>query len=278
MQIVDVVNREAAPRPWAEGEKIPWDDPAFSSRMLREHLSQSHDAASRRQSLIDQHVATLHQLLAGRSARVLDLGCGPGLYTSRLARLGHCCVGYDFGPAAISYARAEAHRDGLACTYVQQDLRAGAFGDGFDLAMMLFGELNVFRPADAAAILAHARNALAPGGLLVLEVSTAEAVQAMGQRPRSWDSSTAGLFADGPHLLLTEAFWDQAERVAVERYYVVDAATGAVQRHASSTQAYSRDEQAAMLVAAGFGAVSHRESMAIDGEVFAGFEVVIARR
>jgi SAM-dependent methyltransferase len=278
MQLIDIVRREPLPQPWAEGEKIPWDDPAFSGRMLSEHLSQSHDAASRRQVLIDQHVATLHQLLGSRPGRVLDLGCGPGLYTSRLARLGHCCVGYDFGPAAIAYARAEAQRDGLACSYVQQDLRAGAFGEGFDLAMMLFGELNVFRPADAAVILAHARTALAPDGLLVLEVSTAEAVRAMGQRPRSWDSNPAGLFADGPHLLLTEALWDEAERVTIERYYVVDAATGAVQRHASTTQAYTRREQAELLQAAGFGPVHHRESMALDGQAFAGFEVVIARR
>jgi len=28
---------------------FPWDDPAFSERMLKEHLNQSHGAASRGQ-------------------------------------------------------------------------------------------------------------------------------------------------------------------------------------------------------------------------------------
>ena len=46
--LTDLIQRDIAPKPWAEGEKIPWNDPEFSRRMLKEHLSQKHDAASRR--------------------------------------------------------------------------------------------------------------------------------------------------------------------------------------------------------------------------------------
>ena len=28
--------------PWRDGVNLPWDDPLFSERMLREHLDQSH--------------------------------------------------------------------------------------------------------------------------------------------------------------------------------------------------------------------------------------------
>ena len=48
MNLLHVIQRSPAPVPWAEGENIPWHDPAFSERMLTEHLSQAHDAASRR--------------------------------------------------------------------------------------------------------------------------------------------------------------------------------------------------------------------------------------
>ena len=64
--------------------KIPWDEPAFSQRMLENHLSQEHDWASRRRAVIEQQVAWIAgQLPAG--ARILDLGCGPGFYTRLLA-------------------------------------------------------------------------------------------------------------------------------------------------------------------------------------------------
>ena len=98
MNLLDVVSRNLNPEPWVEGEKIPWHDPAFSSRMLQEHLTQAHDLASRKSDAIEAHVGWIHQtLLGGKPTNILDLGCGPGLYTSRLARLGHTCRGIDYG-------------------------------------------------------------------------------------------------------------------------------------------------------------------------------------
>ena len=48
MNLLNLTHRTSPPEPWAEGDKLPWHDPDFSRRMLREHLSQAHDAASRR--------------------------------------------------------------------------------------------------------------------------------------------------------------------------------------------------------------------------------------
>lgn len=277
MHISDIIGRSTPPQPWAEGEKIPWDEPGFSARMLREHLSQAHDAASRRGPLIDRHVAAIHAMLGGRPGRILDLGCGPGLYTSRLARLGHTCVGIDFGPASVAHARAEAAAEGLACTYEQADIREAAYGEGHDLVMLIFGELNAFRPDDAGLIVGKARAALSPGGLLLLELSTAEAVRAKGEGPATWQSAPAGLFADRPHILLRESFWDAGLRAATERYFVIDGG-GAVERHCLSTQAYSEDEQRELLAGCGLREVRHAPSLSGDGEVFEGFQVVTAQR
>ena len=63
MDLTDIVRRSCPPQPWVEGEKIPWHDPALSWRMLAEHLSQEHDAASRRLVVIERHVAWIHRTL-----------------------------------------------------------------------------------------------------------------------------------------------------------------------------------------------------------------------
>lgn len=63
----------------ADESKIPWDEPAFSQRMLANHLSQDHDWASRRQEIIEQQVEWIASQLSP-GAHILDLGCGPGLY------------------------------------------------------------------------------------------------------------------------------------------------------------------------------------------------------
>ena len=262
VDLLELVARQAVPEPWAEGEKIPWNDPDFSRRMLAEHLSQAHDMASRRFAVIDRHVAWIHGvLLQARPARILDLGCGPGLYTSRLARLGHECAGIDFSPASIAYAREQARTEGLRCTYVQHDIRTAEYGSGYDLVMFLFGELNVFRPAEAQAIVRRACQALGEGGLLLLEVHTFTCVCDIGQQPRSWYSAPSGLFSERPHLVLTESFWDDLRAVATERHFVVDAVTGDVARHAASVQAYTDEQYRSLLADGGLAGVSFYPSL-----------------
>jgi SAM-dependent methyltransferase len=256
LKLLDIIRRQSVPKPWAEGEKIPWNTPDFSRRMLNEHLSQEHDAASRRFEIIDKHVQWIHnQVLKGNPTRVLDLGCGPGLYTNRLARLGHRCVGIDFSPASIAYAREQAEEASLECTYIQQDIRTADYGDAYGLVMSIFGEFNVFRPGEARRILEKACRALVANGFLLLEPHTFAAVVKIGQQPASWYSAEEGLFSEEPHLCLQENFWDPGDHVAIQRYYIIDAAAGEVVRHSASTQAYTNEEYRSLLAECGFGEV-----------------------
>ena len=120
MNLLDLIQRTNPPKPWEEGDNIPWNEPEFSQRMLREHLSQAHDAASRRVEIIDRQVNWIHQVvLGGKPSKILDLGCGPGLYASRLTRLGHTCTGIDFSPASIRHARETASQNGLTIHYCE---------------------------------------------------------------------------------------------------------------------------------------------------------------
>jgi SAM-dependent methyltransferase len=256
MTLLDLINRTPIPQPWAEGDHIPWDDPEFSARMLKEHLSQEHDAASRRSATIDGHVQWIHSdLLCCKPAHILDLGCGPGLYTSRLARLGHTCTGIDFGPASLDYARAAAMQEGLACEYRLGDLRSADFGTGYQLVMQIFGEINVFTPANAARILQKACGALEKGGLLLLEVHSEDAVRRMAAAPTSWYSARAGLFSAHPHLCLEENFWDEPAQVATRRFAIIDAQgeqSAQVTRYAMSTHAYSDSGYQDLIAQSGF--------------------------
>jgi 2-polyprenyl-3-methyl-5-hydroxy-6-metoxy-1,4-benzoquinol methylase len=253
MELIDITRRRAVPQPWVEGEKIPWNDPDFSQRMLQEHLSQEHDAASRRLRTIDDQVEWIHtRILGSTSGRVLDLGCGPGLYTSRLARLGHTCTGIDFSPASIAYAREHAKTEQLPCDYIQMDIREADYGEGFDLVMLIFGEFNVFKPADARNILAKAARALKSGACLLLEAFNFPAVKEMVAQGKNWYSAQSGLFSDKPHICLIENFWNDELNVATERYYIIDAENGNVHLQAASTQAYTDQEYRDLLTEAGF--------------------------
>jgi len=262
MELIDIINRQAVPAPWSEGEKIPWNDPDFSQRMLREHLSQEHDAASRRLETVEKHVGWIHNtVLSGQATKILDLGCGPGLYTSRLAKLGHECVGIDFSPASIAYANESARAEKLPCTYIQQDIRVADYGYGYGLVELVFGEFNVFRRADAKAILEKACQALAENGHLLLEVHTFAIVRTIGKQPASWYSTNSGLFSDRPHFCLTENFWDDQQKVATTRYFILDGLTYKVTRYAASMQAYTNKQYQSLLEECGFRDVTFHPSL-----------------
>jgi SAM-dependent methyltransferase len=251
--LIDIIHRPLPPTPWDEGDCIPWSEPAFSERMLAEHLSQDHDLTSRRLETIDQHVEWIHEAVLNRQpARIVDLACGPGLYTARLAGLGHDCVGIDYSPAAIDYAKTLAEAEGLACEYHHADIRTADYGRGVALVMLVFGQFNVFRPADARAILAKAFDALAPGGTLLLEPQTFAQVEAGGQAGATWHSHERGLFSDQPHVWLQENFWDASTNASTERFLIIDTATAQITRYAQSNQAYTDEQYAALLTEAGF--------------------------
>lgn len=253
MQLIDLLNRSQPPKPWDEGDNIPWHEPGFSERMLSEHLSQDHDAASRREKRIDQHVHWIHNsLLSANAASILDLGCGPGLYCSRLARLGHTCTGIDYSPASIRYARQTAENEQLACQYQLQDLREADYGSGHDLVMLIFGEFNIFRPAHARAILGKAFASLKPGGLLLLEPHTYPYVEALGGQLPVWYASPGGLFSPRPHINLSECFWDAAKGAATVRHFILDLETSQLKRYAQSFQAYRMKDYEGLLRDVGY--------------------------
>ena len=280
MNLMDLLQRNPQPEPWAEGEKIPWNEPGFSRRMLREHLSQEYDWASRRGITIEKHVDWIHQkILSGLPARILDLGCGPGFYTSRLAKLGHECTGLDFSPASIEYARDYAQNANLHCSYQLEDIRKAGFGSGYDLAMFIFGEFNVFTPQDARRILQKVYQAIQTKGSLLLEVHTFEVVRQVGLQASSWYSSDSGLFSDRPHLCLQENFWDEDRSVATQRYFIVDAQTGRVTRYASSMQAYTEDQYRNVLEECGFQGIAFYPSLTGENDpTQPGLLVIVANK
>jgi SAM-dependent methyltransferase len=276
MDLSDIVMRSLPIEPWVEGDNIPWDDPDFSRRMLREHLSQDHGKASRKLDVIDRQVAWISASTnLADGSRVLDLGCGPGLYCTRLAQLGCTCNGIDYSPASIEFATQEAKRAGLDCRFVHGDIRRADFGRDHNLILFLFGEFNSFTREDALSILNSCYDSMTNGGTLILEPKRFEAYEQ--KITQSWYSSELGLFSDGPHIVLTEASWDKISKIETTRFHVIETKTGEVSRIASSSQAYTHKEYTLLLGDCGFRHVEFHDSL--DGEsVDEEFCVVVAKK
>lgn len=246
------------PTLWQGGGNLPWNDPDFSARMLREHLDESHGAATRqaaeRAAQLDWLWARLN-LAPGR--RLLDLTCGPGLYAVALAERGLRVTGVDFSPASIAYARRLAEERGAAerCEFIEADVRAYTpQPEAYDAALFLYGQLAVFPRDEAMALLRMAAAALRPGGRLAVELLDPARVDK--QDSTWWFTDDTGLWGERPFLHLGERRWDTAARASVERYTILHLETGAMDEIVLCDQAYEVEEMTAMMRAAGFSTVT----------------------
>ncbi len=118
----------------------------------------------------DMEVSALVSLLGLENPRrILDLACGFGRHTNRLAALGHHMTGVDITPGFQEIARRDAIDKGVDVDYRQVDMRNISFQAEFECVLMLFTAFGYFSDEENLVVLVNAVNALVPGGLLVFD-------------------------------------------------------------------------------------------------------------
>ena len=252
-----IYNRREIPELWKDGGNLPWDEPEFSERILREHLDESHGAASRNTSdrlkAIDRMWAWL-DLKEG--ARLLDVTCGPGLYAVEFARRGCQVTGYDFSPASIAYARDLARKLEVEdrCRFIQQDVRTMELeAAAFDAAIFIYGQLSVFPTEQTRALLGEIGRSLAPGGRLCVELLNPDRLDK--KNSSWWFTDDTGLWGDRPFMHLGERFWLEEQQMSVERFLTLDLETGALDTVTLCDQSYKPETVVELMQEAGFTSV-----------------------
>ena len=103
----------------------------------------------------------------GRS--VADFGCGPGLYTQRLARTKAAVIGIDFSQNSLDYARKQAAEENLNIKYVHQNYLEFSSDQKYDLILMIFCDFCAISPAQRKTLLEKFRTFLKPEGSILLD-------------------------------------------------------------------------------------------------------------
>ncbi|MEV7445840.1 methyltransferase domain-containing protein [Streptomyces sp. NPDC091204] len=176
-------------------------------------------------------------------ARVLDLCCGPGLFTAPLARAGHAVTGVDLSAPLLGRARARCQDAGVKARFVEADMLRFAEPEAFDAIVNMFTSFGYLdRHEDNVQVLRNAHTSLAPGGTLLVDVVGKEILARLDERVSCSEQ-------DGKLLFQRDTVLDDWSRLRSD-WYSVDGSRAA--RGSMTLHLYGATDLRAMLAAAGF--------------------------
>jgi cyclopropane fatty-acyl-phospholipid synthase-like methyltransferase len=200
-----------------------WTDEHTSEQMLAFHLDGEIDVSSRRTGFIDNSVRWLQEHFdLSNSSRVIDFGCGPGLYTSRIARLGAEVFGIDFSSRSIEYARASARRENLEVTYIEADYLDFQPEGAFDLITMIMCDFCALSPEQRLTMLEKFEGLLSDQGRIILDVYSLRAFGERQERLVCEKNQLNGFWSANPYYGFVASFKYDDEKVSLDKYTIVE--------------------------------------------------------
>ncbi|MEK5039029.1 class I SAM-dependent DNA methyltransferase [Sporosarcina sp. FSL K6-3457] len=120
----------------------------------------------------DAYVDLLDEAAGGIAGkRVLDIGCGTGLLSVKLAKIGAKVTGIDLSAEMLAVAEGRAKALSLPVQFIEQPMQQLAGFTGFDLAVIAIDSLNYLADQeDVQATFQQIYASLAVGGALVFDV------------------------------------------------------------------------------------------------------------
>ncbi|MCF6408558.1 class I SAM-dependent DNA methyltransferase [Pseudalkalibacillus salsuginis] len=109
----------------------------------------------------------------GHTHSLLDIGCGTGEISTRLAKIGYHVTGIDLSEEMLAVARRKAEQNGLEIPFYQQDMRDLNGFTHQDIAVIFCDSLNYLRtPEDVKTTFHSVYKSLRNDGLLLFDVHT----------------------------------------------------------------------------------------------------------
>ncbi|MGN9791043.1 SAM-dependent methyltransferase [Streptomyces sp. OZ13] len=201
-----------------------WTDPHISERMLAAHLDPHVDLSTYRAEYLEQVVAWITDRFdVGAGRRIADFGCGPGLYTTRLARTGASVTGLDISARSLGHADSLARTEGLSVRHLRQNYLTYRDDARYDLILLVMRDYCALPPDGRKALLRTVREHLETGGSFVFDVDSASAFADVRERSTYAPSLMDGFWSDRPYFGFHNTYRYEREYVSLDKYEIFEA-------------------------------------------------------
>ena len=262
MDIERILKHTGKPQLFEKGTSVMWTDPHISKQLLELHINPDNDWASRSKDKIE-HVSTwILERIGKPELKILDLGCGPGLYAEYMANKGHSVTGVDFSKNSIQYAIRQAEEKQLDIEYLHKNYLDLDFENQFDLVILIYLDFCVLLPEERDNVLGNIFRALKKGGSFICDVVNEKNIEKK-TISQSWEIQKKGFWKDSPYLALTNGYHYPDARVLASQHIVVGE-DDTIDTFIFWSHYYTKNELAPIFEAKGFSNIENYENVLPD--------------
>ncbi|GIO42705.1 class I SAM-dependent methyltransferase [Paenibacillus apis] len=209
------------PRLYTPSTGAFWDDEHISKGMLEAHLNPDWNAATRKHDFVDKSVNWIASIAQpAQYQKLLDLGCGPGIYAERFHKAGYQVTGIDFSKRSIDYAKEQALHNKSNIEYRYQNYLTIDYKEQFDVITLIFCDYAPLSFANRLILLRKVYQALKPNGKFMFDVFTPLRRKT---ESRSWYfSDEGGFWNEKPHICLDSVYqYDDEDHTELRQSIVI---------------------------------------------------------
>ena len=223
-KIYDGLNKSEIFNP---GDESIWTNEHMATSMLTAHLDDSNDAASynalKRKQICDFIIDKTDVTMGDK---IVDFGCGPGLYCNAFALDGYDVTGIDQSDNSLGYGRDRAEADGINIDYINEDYTKISGLYDYSLAIMISCDYGVLPPSQRKLFLKNVNDSLASGGYFVLDVMNENEYNNQKQNSENtWSQEESGFYRPHPYTVMSRKHFYDDEKVICDTHCVLDGAS-----------------------------------------------------
>ena len=208
------------PEVYRENSEAFWNDEHISKQLLEAHLNPNFEGASRNHEFIEKSIEWIGSQVVGDNVKILDLGCGPGLYSLPLAQRGWVVTGIDFSEGSIRYAKQKSKEVGCEIRYEFRDYLTIDFENEFDLVLLIYCDFAVLAPEKRKILVEKIFRAMKPGGKLILDVFSASNYKNRREE-QTWEMNPKGGFWNEDSYFCLTGLYEYENNVFLDQYMVM---------------------------------------------------------
>lgn len=198
-----------------------WENTHIAKEMLKAHLDASLDSATRNHNFVQKSVEWISSIAPPKDyPRLLDLGCGPGIYTELFCKKGYQVTGIDLSQSSIQYAVNSAHKNGQCIKYMLEDYTKIDLTCKYNLITLIYCDFGVLSTQTRRELLEKIYKALLPNGLLLFDVFTPLKYNGV-QESKSWEICENGFWHEKLCLTFSSFYRYDKDNTFLNQYTIV---------------------------------------------------------